>query len=166
MKIIKYVIFFIIICLALIIEATFFSKLKFFGANPNMILVIIISMSFFISNKTAYIYAGIAGLLEDLFIGSMIGSNIIVLIITIYLVKTYSSRVIRENIITPLIIIFIGSFTYYIMMAVILFIAGNGILLNVEYLQTIVFGSIYSLFLALVIYPICYLSLHNHRGEI
>ncbi len=165
MKIIKHVIFFIVICLALIIEATFFSSLKFFSANPNIILVIVVSMSFFISNRTAMIYAGLAGFLEDLFIGSMIGSNIIALIFTIYLVKTYSSRIIRENIITPLIIIFTCSITYYILMAAILFVAGNGHLLNIDYLQTTIFGSIYNLLLALVIYPICYLVLHNYKGE-
>ncbi|MDD2370597.1 MAG: rod shape-determining protein MreD [Firmicutes bacterium] len=165
MKIIKHVIFFIVICLALIIEATFFSSLKFFGANPNIILVIVVSISFFISDKTALIYAGFAGLLEDLFIGSMIGSNMIALIITIYLIKTYSSRIIRENIITPLIIIFTCSITYYVLMAAILFIAGNGYLLNIVYLQNTLFGSIYNLLLAIVIYPISYLVLHNYKGE-
>ncbi len=164
MKIIKPVIFFIVICLALIIEATFFSRLKIFGASSNIILVIVISMSFFISERRAFIYAGIAGLLEDIFIGSMIGSNVIVLILTVYLVRTYSSRIIRENIITPLFIIFISSFTYYVLMALIIFIAGNSHLLNIEYVQNIIFGSIYNLLLALVIYPISYLSLHNHRG--
>ncbi len=165
MKIFRHFIFFIVICLALIIEATFFSSLKFFGANPNIILVIIVSMSFFISSRTALIYAGVAGLLEDIFIGSMIGSNFLLLIILVYMVRTYSSRVIRENIITPLIIVFTSSITYYFLMGAILFIAGKGYFLNVVYMQNIIYGSIYNLMIALIIYPLCYLVLHKFKGE-
>lgn len=165
MKIFRHFIFFIVICLALIIEATFFSSLKFFGANPNLILVIIVSMSFFISSRTAIIYAGVAGFLEDIFIGSMIGSNFLLLIIVVYLVRTYSSRVIRENIITPLIIVFISSIIYYFLMGAILFIVGRGYFLNVVYMQNILYGSMYSLMIALIVYPICYLVLHKFKGE-
>lgn len=165
MKIFRHFIFFIVICLALIIEATFFSSLKFFGANPNLILVIIVSMSFFISSRTALIYAGVAGLLEDLFIGAMIGSNFLLLIIVVYLVRTYSSRVIRENIITPLIIVFISSIIYYFLMGAMLFIVGRGYFLNVVYMQNILYGSMYSLMIALIVYPICYLVLHKFKGE-
>ena len=165
MKIFRHFIFFIVICLALIIEATFFSSLKFFGANANLILVIIVSMSFFISSRTALIYAGVAGLLEDLFIGAMIGSNFLLLIIVVYLVRTYSSRVIRENIITPLIIVFISSIIYYFLMGAMLFIVGRGYFLNVVYMQNILYGSMYSLMIALIVYPICYLVLHKFKGE-
>jgi rod shape-determining protein MreD len=165
MKIFRHFIFFIVICLALIIEATFFSRLKFFGANPNIILIIIVSMSFFISSRTAIFYAGVAGLLEDLFIGSLIGSNLLALVIVIYMVRTYSSRVIRENIITPLIIVFTSSITYYFLMGAILLIAGRGYFLNVVFMQNILYGSIYNLMIALIIYPICYLVLHRFKGE-
>jgi rod shape-determining protein MreD len=139
--------------------------LKFFGANPNIILVIIVSMSFFISSRTAIIYAGVAGLLEDIFIGAMIGSNFLLLIIVVYLVRTYSSRVIRENIITPLIIVFTSSITYYFLMGAILLIAGKGYFLNVVYMQNILYGSIYNLMIALIVYPMCYLVLHKFKGE-
>lgn len=165
MKIINHIIFLIIICLALIIEATFFSSLKFFGATPNLILVIVICLSFFVDNKTALIYAGVAGLIEDIFIGRMIGSNLLVLVIVVYLVKTYSSRVIRENIITPLIIVFTSSLTYYILMAGILFVVGKSYLLNIDFLQITIFGSIYNLLLAIVIYPISYLVYHKYKGD-
>lgn len=165
MKIFRHFIFFIVICLALIIEATFFSSLKFFGANPNLILVIIVSMSFFISSRTAIIYAGVAGLLEDIFIGAMIGSNFLLLVVVVYMVRTYSSRVIRENIITPLIIVFISSIIYYFMMGAMLFIVGRGYFLNLVYIQNILYGSMYSLMIALIVYPICYLVLHKFKGE-
>ena len=165
MKIIKHIIFFIVICLALIIEATFFSSLKFFGANPNLILIIVVSMSFFLKDRTAMFYAGFAGLVEDIFMGRMIGSNMLVLIIVVYLVKTYSSRVIRENIITPLIIVLTSSITYYILSGALLFIVGSGNLLNLMFIQNTIFGSAYNLMLAFVIYPLCYLTLHRFKGE-
>lgn len=165
MRIFRHFIFFIVICLALIIEATFFSSLKFIGANPNLILIIVISISFFISSRTALIYAGMAGLMEDLFIGAMIGSNFLVLIAAVYFLKSYSSRVIRENIITPLIIVFISSITYYFLSGAILFIAGKGYLLNIDFLQTTFYGSFYNLLLALVIYPVSYLVLHKYKGD-
>lgn len=165
MKIFRHFIFFIVICLALIIEATFFSRLKFFGTNPNLILIIVVSMSFFLRSRTAIVYAGFAGLLEDLYIGSMIGSNILALVIVIYMVRTYSSRVIRENIITPLIIVVTSSITYYFLMGAILFIAGKGYFLNIAYIQNILYGSIFNFMIALIIYPMCYLVLHRFKGE-
>lgn len=165
MKIFRHFIFFIVICLALIIEATFFSSFKFFGTNPNIILVIIVSMSFFISSRTAIIYAGVAGLLEDIFIGAMIGSNFLLLIIVVYMVRTYSSRVIRENIITPIIIVFTSSIIYYFLMGALLFIAGRGFLLNLVYIHNIMNGSIYNLMIAFIVYPMCYLVLHKFKGE-
>jgi rod shape-determining protein MreD len=117
------------------------------------------------SSRTAIIYAGVAGLIEDLYIGSLIGSNLLALVIVIYMVRTYSSRVIRENIITPLIIVFTSSLTYYFLMGAILFIAGRGYFLNIVYMQNILYGSIYNLMIALIIYPMCYLVLHRFKGE-
>lgn len=165
MKIFRHIIFIMVICLALIIEATFFSSLKLLGATPDLVLVTVISVSFFISDRTSMIYAGVAGLLEDLYVGSMLGSNFLIIMIAVYFVKTYSSRVIREIIITPLIIIFICSIFYYFLMAAVLFIAGSGYLLNLEYLQAMISGSIYNLLAALVIYPLSYLAFHNYKGE-
>lgn len=155
----------LILSLALILQATLFSTIRLFGANPNLILVIVVSLTFFLSKEIAVIMAMMGGLLEDLFVGSMLGSNLLTLGLTIYLVTTFSSRIIRENVITPLIVILISSMGYYIMMGLLLILSGQGFLVNIHYLGTILFGSLYNMLLGILVYPTTYLVFHQSRGD-
>ena len=166
MKIFYILLYTAAISLALIIEATFFSSLKFFGAMPDLVLIITVSTTFFMSKETALAAAAYAGFLEDLFIGTMIGSNILALTASVYLITSFAGRIIQENLITPLLVIFLSSLANYVIMGIILLLSSKGYLLNWSFLNSMIFGSLYNLLLAFIIYPVIYLIFHGIRkGE-
>lgn len=165
MKALYYFVFVLVIGLALILEATFFPGFRLVSAMPDLVLTIVISMTFFLPHKTALITAAVAGLLEDIYTGTMFGSSILALTIIVYLLATFSGLFIRENVITPLVVIFLGSVGYHLVMAAMLILMGQGYELGLHYMGIIVFGSVYNLLLGIVVYPMTYLAFHLMGGE-
>lgn len=166
MKFLSILLYIAAISLALIIEATFFSSLNPFGAMPDLVLIITVCTTFFLPKPTALAAAALAGFLEDLYIGQMIGTNILILLALVYLITTFASRIIQENLITPLLIIFASSLASYVLGAVVLLFADKAYLLNLAYLNSMFFGSLFNLVLSIVLYPLIYLIFHGIRkGE-
>lgn len=158
-------IYVLLIAFFLILESTFFSRLDFFGAQPNLVLVFAIILTFFISREASVVSALIAGGIEDFYIGRMIGSNVIAMVLTVYIISRFTSRIIKENILTPMAVIFIGSLINGAVMAILLALAGNGELLNLMYFKNVILGSIYNVLISLIIYPVTYLIFHKFKRE-
>lgn len=165
MKKIYIFIYILLIAFFLILESTFFSRLNFFGAQPNLVLIFAITLTFFISREANIVCALIAGGIEDFYIGRMIGSNVIAVVLTIFIISRFTSRIIKENVLAPIAIIFIGSIINGIVMIVLMILAGNGELLNLIYIKNILLCSIYNVLLSLVVYPITYLIFYKFKGE-
>lgn len=166
MKIINYILYTLLICLAIIIEATFFSNIKLFGGMADLVLVILVSLTFFLKREDLLLAFIIAGVLMDLYIGQMIGSHILAFGIILLLINRYSKRMIRENIVIALLIIFLSSIIYYLVMGVLLLFVGKGYYVNLIFIKNALFSSIYNLLLGLIIYPITYLIFHRINKEI
>ena len=158
-------IYILLVAFFLILESTFFSRLDFFGAQPNLVLIFAITLTFFISREASIVCALIAGGIEDFYIGRMIGSNVIAMVLTIFVISRFTSRIIKENVLTPIAVIFIGSIINGIVMAVLMVLAGNGVLLNLMHVKNMLLGSVYNVLVSLVVYPITYLIFHKFKGE-
>ena len=165
MKLVNYILYTVLICLALLFEATFFSNIKLFGATPDLVLVIIVCLTIFLRKEDVLLIFIIGGGLKDLFIGQMIGSHILAYGIIVMLITKYSNRMIRENILMILGIIFISSFILYGIMGILLFIVGKGYYINLLYLKNMVLSSIYNLTISLILYPIMYLIFNKLNKE-
>lgn len=157
MKFINYTIYTVLICLVLLLEATFFSNIKLFGGSPDLVLVLIVSLVIFLKKEDILLIFIIGGGLKDLFIGQMIGSHILVYGIIVMLIIRYSNRIIRENMFIALGVVFICSLIFYFIMGIILFFVGKGYYVNLFYLRFMFLSSIYNMILSLVVYPIVYL---------
>lgn len=165
MKFINYIIYIVLICLTLLLEATFFSSVKLFGASPDLVLILIISLTIFLRKEDILLIFIIGGGLKDLFIGQMIGSHILAYGIIAMLINRYSNRIIRENIFIALGIVFVCSLIFYFIMGIILFFVRKGYYVNLFYLRSIFLSSLYNLILSLAIYPIAYLIFSKFNKE-
>lgn len=157
--------FLLALSFCLILQGTFFSEFRLFGAAPDLVLVIVVSLTFFQSKEASLGAAALGGLMEDLYLGVMLGSNLLALSLSVYLVTAFSTRIIRENVITPLLVIFLSSLSYYVIMGILLILSGQGFLMGPEYLGDMLFGSLYNMILGILIYPITYLIFHQIRKE-
>lgn len=158
-------IYILLVVFLLILESTFFSRLNFFGAQPNLVLVFVVTLTFFISRDSSIICALIAGGIEDFYIGRMIGSNMIAMILTIFIISHFTSRIIKENVLTPITVIFISLVINGILITSLIVLVGNGSLLNLMYIKNMLLGSVYNILLSLIIYPITYLIFYKFRRE-
>ena len=160
-----YVLYGAVIIGVLILETVFFSRVRLFGAQPDIILIMTVVLTFFLPVEKSMICAVIGGLIEDFYIGRMIGSNTFALLVIVLLIYRFAGRIRNENIIFPLAVVFIASLLNGLMMIVFMAFAGNGAFINGELLQDILVGGIYNVILSLLIYPIFYLIFHRFSKE-
>lgn len=64
---------FIIAFISFILQITVFSKINIFGANINIILCLVISLSLILGSKSGSYTGLIIGLLEDMMFGNIVG---------------------------------------------------------------------------------------------
>ena len=165
MKKIYILIYILLVAFFLILESTFFSRLDFFGAQPNVLLIFVITLTFFISRETSITCALVAGGIEDFYIGRMIGSNIIAMVLTTFIISSFTSRIIKENVLISILVICIGLVINSIAMAALIVLSGNVELFNLIYIKNIFLGNAYNVLLSLVIYPIIYLIFYKFKGK-
>lgn len=161
-----YVLYGVVVVIMLILETVFFSRVTLFGAQPDIILIMTVVLTFFLPVEKSMICAVIGGLIEDFYIGRMIGSNTLALIVIVLLIYRFAGRIRNENIVFPVLVVFIASILNGAMMIVFMAFTGNGAFINGEMIQDIFIGGIYNVILSLLIYPIFYLIFHRFNREI
>ncbi len=74
-----YLIYSLVILVAIFLQAEIFSSLEIFGAKPDLLIIIVIVNAIKTDFSTGVLVGVLAGFIEDFLIGSYFGLNIIVL---------------------------------------------------------------------------------------
>lgn len=160
-----FVLYALLIIMVLVFESSFFARIPLGTAQPDLILVISIVLIFFLPLEQLMICILIGGVLEDFFIGRMIGSQTLALALNVFLIKKVTGRIINENILIPLVVVFLGSIVHGCLMVVIMYLTGNGAIVNLLFMKNILFSSLYNTLLTIIVYPIAYLVFHRFQKE-
>jgi len=115
---------FIFAVLGILLESTFFSELTVAGVKPDLLLVLVIFNCLFRGPSQGGIFGFIIGLLEDLYLGSFIGLNALTKGLTAFLAGRLLKGAFRENLLVPVIALFLGSVFNGIMLFVLGKMAG------------------------------------------
>lgn len=105
----KYIILFILSLFGLVLQTTIFTKLMFFGIKPDILLIIALFYSIFYGKLEGGIVGFCLGLLEDLYLGRFIGMNALSKGLTSYLIGFIAGSAFRENLLVPIITLFVGT---------------------------------------------------------
>lgn len=95
--------------LGLVLQSTLFNQLAVAGVKPDLVLILALFYSIFRGPLPGGLAGFFLGLLEDLYVGRLIGMNALAKGLTTLLSGWLAERAFRENMLVPIITLFLGS---------------------------------------------------------
>jgi len=122
--ILQGVIFGALFLASVVLQSTLFHFFKIGGVKPDLILVIVLLSAFFKGERLGAVLGFIYGILEDLIVGRYIGIQALTKMTAGYAVGVLGKKLFQDNLISPLIGVFIGSIIHGCLYTVVLFCLG------------------------------------------
>jgi len=117
----KYRYIFTIAIINFILSSTLFQILRINGALPNFCIIISIILASLGNSRQAYLFALVSGLMQDLFLGRMIGINLLIYGLIVLITINLIEIMFKGNFITPVFLIVIGTVFYHFLFYIIMF---------------------------------------------
>lgn len=100
---------------AAILQATVLPRLRIFGGQPDLVLLIVLTWALLDHDREAMAWAFVGGFWLDLFSGVPIGISSLILVPITYLVGLTEAGVYRTNIVLPLALGVVGIWAYHLL---------------------------------------------------
>lgn len=144
----------LILLVSLIIQTTLVPQLRIMGAQPDLILIVVVSYGF-IEGPAAGSTAGfVGGLLQDLFSIRIVGLNALSKTIVGYLSGLVEKTIFTKSVILPVLAIFFTSFLSNTIYAITAFLLGEPTLSWAAFYSIILPSAIYSGLVSFFVYPL------------
>lgn len=150
----KLILFFIFV-ISFALQSTVFQYISIMGIKPNLMLILIISISL-LKDKKVGGYVGLsAGLLQDILFGNVIGINGLIYFLIGYTVGLFNGSMFKGNPLVPFLVTFISTIFSNIMYFIFYYFSSADItfvrmLTNIALIEAI-YNSILSVFIFILI---------------
>lgn len=155
----RYIILAFLPLLAVFLQSTFFSHFSIKGSIPDLVLIFVVYHALFSGERHGTIYGMLCGLLEDLYVGRLIGVNVLAKGLTGYIMGKAQGNVFKENLLVGICAVLVGTLINSLAVSVLLMISGS--MLEAEVIYSILYQALYNLLLAGPIYLWYYYSTYN-----
>jgi rod shape-determining protein MreD len=155
----------ILFIVAFLIQTSLLNLFAIAGHTPNLLLCLVIVLSFVYEGKLyGLVYGAIFGLLYDMTMGTVLGPTAICLAVVAILILIIRDFANIENIINLWVVAALSIAVYYVLNWVILHLLGNP--LGIVYmLKELPISAIYSMVVVTVIYSILIRKAVKHRKD-
>ena len=143
-----------VMLVAALVQATLISRIRFLGACPNLILVMVVSWALLRGVPAALPIAFVAGLFFDLLAGLPLGASSLGLMATTFLAGLGTRRVFASNVLWPAFIVALATPLYAFFVLVALQFNGLTIDWAEMAVQVVAPEMVLNVLLTLVVYPI------------
>ncbi|MCR5417915.1 MAG: rod shape-determining protein MreD [Lachnospiraceae bacterium] len=146
---------FIAVCmlLAFVLQSTVGKWIAFGGVSPNLLIIAVAAFGFMCGTKCGLITGFVAGILWDMFYGSMPGFYAMLLMYIGYMNGAFKQIFYKEDIKLPLILIMISDFIYGLVCYILQFLLRGRFHFPHYMLYVILPEVVYTMLLTMVIYP-------------
>jgi rod shape-determining protein MreD len=155
----RYIILAFLPFLAVFLQSTFFNQFSIKGSIPDLVLIFVVYHALFAGARKGTIYGMLCGLLEDLYVGRLIGVNVLTKGLIGYIMGKAQGNVFKENLLVGIMAVLVG--TLINSLAVVVLLVINGRMLGIEVIYSILYQAFYNLLLAGPIYLWYYYSTYN-----
>ncbi|MBO8168776.1 MAG: rod shape-determining protein MreD [Thermoanaerobacteraceae bacterium] len=138
-----------LLLVSLVMESTVLESLKIFGVKPDLVLVWVVLLALVWGPRRGAVVGFLFGFVEDLFFAKYIGVNALVKMAVGFIIGLGEGRLVKENIIVPVIAVITGSLVFWLSTLVLDFYLGR--LLNFD-LSILLASFLYNSVVALVSY--------------
>lgn len=152
----RYLIYFLLILAALILQTTIFAFNPVWGITPDLLLIVVVSLALLNGYRRGAYIGFIAGILQEVFSSGLFGVNIITKLTFGYICGFLKGKVYSGNVLLPGFLVGIITF---LNQSLIIFLNKNIILESrflMQFKKTLVPLIGYHVLLSLLIYPAIY----------
>jgi rod shape-determining protein MreD len=107
-----YLVFIFLTVIVLVIQGSFLSFYFTRGKTPDLLLIVVVCLAFLWGEKRGIVIGIIAGFLQDIFYGPALGFFVLAKMLAAYLAGLTSSEVYKDQIIGPMITVFMATFVH------------------------------------------------------
>lgn len=152
-----YLIIIFLAVILLVLEGSFFALVFLRGIKPDLLLIVIVCLSFLWGEKKGMILGIITGLLQDIFFGPAIGFFALAKMLSAYFSGLISREIYKDQIIGPMLAVFFATIMHESILYMLVSLywgAEMGFFVAVE--SIFLFRAFYHFALTLFLYPIIY----------
>ncbi|NLK43961.1 MAG: rod shape-determining protein MreD [Tissierellia bacterium] len=110
----------LVVLVNFILQTTIFPYISVFGVEPNIALLVVISMAIFKGRFYGAFLGLILGIIQDILFSPVLGVNAFILFFAGYLIGLIENKIIKDNMFIPISLSILATiyynFTYYIFM--------------------------------------------------
>ena len=152
----RFMAVFIIMTCNLILQSTLMQHFKIFDILPNTTVVLVVVFSILWGKYRGAIIGLIAGLVQDILFGGMIGTNALIYMLIGLIIGNLESSIFKENSFTPIFFSTLSTLAYHILFYSIMVLANNQIAFLLFLKKIVLIEIIYNAVFSVVIYKIVY----------
>ncbi|MGI5880855.1 MAG: rod shape-determining protein MreD [Syntrophomonadaceae bacterium] len=158
---IRYVILALLPFMAIFFQSTLFSFYSIRGTIPDLVLMFVVFFALINGERPGTIYGFLCGLLEDLYMGRLIGLNALSKAIVGYSLGKMQGNVFKENMLVGFLGVLAGTFINSLVMLILFVLVSGSSAIENDFLIKTLFQCLYNLLLSVPIYFWYYNSSHN-----
>ncbi len=150
----RFLIAFALIIISFLFQSTVFQWISFGGIVPNVLIILTVTYGMMRGDRTGLLVGLFSGLLMDIFFGSFIGLNALIIMYIGYLCGKFHQIFYPEDIKLPLIMIVTGDLLYNLTFYVIMFLLRGNFDFSYYFVNIILPELVYTILVSLFFYPI------------
>ena len=158
---VRYIILALLPFMAIFFQSTLFSFYSIRGTIPDLVLMFVVFFALINGERQGIIYGFLCGLLEDLYMGRLIGLNALCKAIVGYSLGKMQGNVFKENMLVGFLGVLTGTFINSLVMLILIILVSGAPTVEHDFLVKILFQCLYNLLLSVPIYFWYFNSSHN-----
>lgn len=111
----NYIVIFLVVFINFILQSTLLQVIEISGIVPNTSLILVIIFGLLEGKKTGSIVGLLAGIIQDIFFGGVIGVNAFIYSALGWWVGLLDNKVFKDNLFLPFITVAVSTFIYHIL---------------------------------------------------
>jgi len=158
----KYRYIVLIALLNFIFASTLLQLFRINDALPNFCIILSIVLASLSTDRHAYLFAAVSGLLQDFFLGRMLGVNLMLYLLIVFFTLYLIEIMFKGNFLTPIFLILFGTLFYHFSFYIIMFFVQSTIPLSMMIVK-IMTELIYNIILGYWVYAFVFKQVHGYK---
>ncbi|QXM05757.1 rod shape-determining protein MreD [Crassaminicella indica] len=145
-----------IIIFNFLIQSTLLQYFRILGVLPNTSLIVVVGFSILWGKKSGAIIGFFTGILQDIMLGNMIGTNALLYMLIGYNIGVLEKKIYKDNNLAPIFFTTISTILYHLVYYVFMYVSHNATNMIFLFRKIIFLEVIYNDVLSIFIYRILY----------
>lgn len=145
-----------------ILSSTLLQLVRINDAIPNFCIIISIVLVSLFSWKHALVFASISGALQDIFLGRMLGVNLMIYLLLVIMAMYVIEILFKGNFLTPIFLVAIATLSYHFMFYIVMFFVQSTIPISTM-LTKIMTEVIYNSLIGFVMYAFVFKKVNGYK---